>query len=225
MRGSLCTNSPQTHSPAVLLLSLSLCTPFLSFSLVGYFNYRYFCNFLWFVELAMVYGASLTYTPFTNISGPMYKRQLQDFRKTGVWKHLYPMVPIGKERMPISLAFMLCLAIGIAVACLGGFHLYLVLTGQTTIEFHGNWVNKRKAAKLNKKYKSPYDMGSYLRNFQQVYGSSQPVWRALLVPSTREPEYLPLPLPGEDGKRKRYQTSKKAAPVDDDLMTPLVDVV
>jgi hypothetical protein len=194
----------------------------LSVSLVGYFNYRYFCNFLFFVELAMIYGASITYVPFTNISGPLYKRQLQEFRKTGVWKHLYPMVPIGKERMPISLAFMLCLAIGIAVACLGGFHLYLCLTGQTTIEFHGNWVNKRRAAKLNKKFKSPYDVG-YLRNWQQIYGSSQPWWRALLVPSAREPEYLPLPLPGDDGKRKRYQS--KTRPPMDEIRTPLVDVV
>lgn len=85
------------------------------------------------------------------------------------------------------------------MACLGGFHLYLCLTGQTTIEFHGNWVNRRKANKLNKKWKNPYDMGMK-RNWQQVYGSGNALL-AFLIPSCREPEFLPLPLPEEKGRR------------------------
>jgi hypothetical protein len=104
---------------------------------------------------------------------------------------------------------MLCLAVGIAVAILGGFHLYLCLTGQTTIEFHGNWINKRKFAKLNKKFTSPYDLGRK-RNWQQVYGTQHPLL-ALLVPSTREPEFLPLPLKGEEGKRAKFRASTKRA--------------
>lgn len=60
-------------------------------------------------------------------------------------------------------------------------------------------MNKRKARKLNKKFTSPYDLG-WKRNWQQVYGTQHPLV-ALLVPSTREPEFLPLPLKGEDGKR------------------------
>lgn len=123
------------------------------------------------------------------------------------------MVPFAKDRLAISLSFMLCLAIGIAVACLGGFHLYLLLTGQTTIEFHGNFVNKRKAARLDKKFKNPYDLG-YKRNFQQVYGT-QNVFKALFVPSRREPEFLPLPMSGEEGKRVRYRCRTSA---DDDTV-------
>jgi hypothetical protein len=157
----------------------------------------------------MIYGAIIAYAPFSNTTGPLYKQQAQEWRRTGVWKHIHPMVPISKERMPISLAFMLCLAIGISVACLGGFHLYLCLTGQTTIEFHGNWMNKRKAKRLNKKYKNPYDLG-WRRNWQQIYGT-QPWLTAFLIPSTREPEFLPLPLPGEEGKRLRYRTASAAS--------------
>jgi hypothetical protein len=171
---------------------------------VGYFNYRYFCNFLWFVFMGMFYGAAVTYVPFTNCNGPLYMRQKQEYLKTGAWKHIYNFVPIAKERMPISMSFMLCLAVGCAVACLGGFHLYLCLTGQTTIEFHGNWMNKSKAKRLNKKWKNPYDLG-YKRNWQQVYGSRQPWLRAWIVPSTREPEFLPLPMTGEEGKRRKYR--------------------
>lgn len=178
-----------------------------SFYSVGYFNYRYFCNFLWFVELAMIYGTIITLEPFMKSSGPLYRMQVQEYRRTGVWERLYPMVPTNAERLPISLSFMLCLAIGIAVACLGGFHLYLCLTGQTTIEFHANFSNRRKAARLQKKWKNPYDLG-YRRNWQQVYGYSKKYntwWKALFLLSRREPEFLPLPIPGDEGKRSTYQ--------------------
>ena len=114
------------------------------------------------------------------------------------------MVPTNTERLPISMAFMLCLAVGLAVACLGGFHLYLCLTAQTTIEFHGNISNRRKAYRLNKKWNNPYSLG-WKRNFQQVFGT-MPIWKAILIPSTREPEFLPLPLRGDDGKRLQYQS-------------------
>jgi len=152
--------------------------------------------------MAVVYGFILCYEPFQNTTGRLYKSQAQAARKSGEWKHLYPMVPVYSERLPISLSFMLCLAVGVAVACLGGFHLYLVLTGQTTIEFHGNWLNARKAKKLNKTFRNPYDMG-WRRNWQQVYGT-MPWWRAFLIPSRREPEFLPLPLKGDAGKRELY---------------------
>jgi palmitoyltransferase len=62
---------------------------------------------------------------------------------------------------------MLDLALGMAVACLGGFHLYLTLTGQTTIESHGNLMNRTKAKQLGQKWRNPYDLG-WKRNLQQV---------------------------------------------------------
>mmetsp|Transcript_15274 Transcript_15274/g.37513 ORF Transcript_15274/g.37513 Transcript_15274/m.37513 type:complete len:458 (+) Transcript_15274:109-1482(+) len=186
------------HVSKTLVLCLDHYCPWM-FNVVGYFNYRYFCNFLWFVELAMIYGAFITYEPFMNTSGRIYRAQRDQFRKTNNRIRMFPMVPFSDERLKVSLSFMLCLSIGIAVACLGGFHLYLCLTGQTTIEFHGNWVNRRKAKKLNKKWKNPYDMG-LKRNWQQIYGSGNPLL-AFLIPSRREPEFLPLALPEEKGRR------------------------
>ncbi|KAG7341462.1 DHHC palmitoyltransferase [Nitzschia inconspicua] len=208
-----CTRSNQPKPPRshydhvtkTLVLCLDHYCPWM-FNAVGYFNYRYFCNFLAYVEIAMIYGASMAYRPFVNSSSPQYRKQVLEFRKTGVWKHLYAYTPINTERMPISLAFMLCLAVGIAVACLGGFHLYLVVTGQTTIEFHGNWVNKTKAKRLGQKWRNPYDLG-WKRNVQQVYGTQPFLW-AFLIPSTREPDFLPLPLLGEDGKRKHLRKKR-----------------
>lgn len=173
---------------------------------MGYFNYRYFCNFLWFVELGMIYGCWVAYRPFTNSSSVDYRKQALEYRKTGVWKHIFPYTPINEERMPISLSFMLCLAVGVAVLCLASFHLYLVLTAQTTIEFHGNFVNRAKAKRLGQKWRNPYDLG-WKRNLQQVYGTQPFLW-AFLIPSTREPDFLPLPLPGEDGKRKHLRKQR-----------------
>lgn len=155
----------------------------------------------------MMYGVFMAYRPFVNSSSLNYKKQALEFRKTGVWKHIYPFTPINTERTAITLAFMLCLAVGIAVACLGGFHLYLTLTGQTTIEFHGNFVSKQKAKRLGQKYRNPYDLG-WRRNLQQVYGFQRPFWLAFLIPSTREPDFLPLPMNGEEGKRKHLRRAK-----------------
>lgn len=210
-----CTRSNQPKPPRAhydhvsktLVLCLDHYCPWM-FNVVGYFNYRYFCSFLWFVELGMIYGGFVTCESFMNTGGRLYRIQRDEFRKTGMKRRVYPMVPFPDERLKVSLACMLCLSIGLAVACLGGFHLYLCLTGQTTIEFHGNWMNRRKAKRLNKKWKNPYDMG-LKRNWQQVFGSGS--WfLALMIPSKREPEYLPIPLPGEDGRRQSWRKYKKA---------------
>lgn len=170
------------------------------FNAIGYFNYRYFVNFLVFVFLGMMYGAFIAYRPFVNSTSIFYREQVAKYRKTGIWTHIHPYTPISAERMPLSLSFMLCLAVGLAVCCLGSFHLYLVLTGQTTIEFHANFVSKTKARRSGQKYRNPYDMG-WRRNWQQVYGYRSSMLSAFLIPSTREPDYLPVPISGKEGKR------------------------
>lgn len=92
---------------------------------VGYFNYRYFCNFLLYVFLGMLYGAVVSFRPFRAITS--YQRG-----KTGdLW------APTRQDESAIAFSFMLCLSVGFAVLSLGSFHAYLVLTAQTTIEFHG----------------------------------------------------------------------------------------
>merc|ERR1712194_716532 len=152
------TNQPKPprshydHVSKTLVLCLDHYCPWM-FNAIGYFNYRYFVNFLVFVFTAMMYGALISYRPFANSTGPLYREQLVQFRKTGVWTRIHPYTPIASERVPLSLGFMLCLAVGVAVAFLGGFHLYLVLTGQTTIEFHGNFVKRAKARRLGQKFR------------------------------------------------------------------------
>jgi palmitoyltransferase len=172
------------------------------FNTVGYFNYRYFYSFLLYVFVAMVYGSIITYKPFLSVQSYEYRQQLLQSRREGftTTQHLYPWIPIPSERAAVGFSFLLCLSIGFAVLTLLGFHTYLLLTAQTTIEFHANWASRRKAKKLNKKWKNPYDLG-WKRNVQQVYGAGTSWFWSLILPSGREPDYLPLPLPGKEGLR------------------------
>jgi hypothetical protein len=91
---------------------------------VGYLNYRYFVNFLLYVCIGMLYGALLSVRSFLSMS-------FRPKAVSAVWR------PERGDETAVAFSFMLCLSVGLAVACLGGFHLYLLLTAQTTIEFHG----------------------------------------------------------------------------------------
>jgi len=172
------------------------------FNAVGYMNYRYFVNFLIFVFIGMCYGMIITLEPFLWLQDPAYHTLRQRERVAGHHLHKpHPMLPRREEKMLISLSFMLCLAVGIALVMLGGFHIYLTLSAQTTIEFHGNWSKRRR---LGSKFKNPYDQG-WKRNWCQVYGD-QP-WYIAVLPSRREPDYLPVPIPGKNTLRKNIGLS------------------
>ena len=176
-------------------LSASSC-PWM-FNSIGFFNYRYFVNFLVFVFLGMFYGAILTFGPFMLSQSHEYSKHSWNERLA---RHNLPrpqpMFPHRNEKMLISLTFMICAAIGVAILILGGFHVFLVLTGQTTIEFHGNWSTWRR---LGSKFRNPYSEG-YRKNWRRIYGDRQ--WLLSLLPSSREPEYLPFPIPGQDSRRR-----------------------
>jgi len=63
----------------------------------------------------------------------------------------------------------------LALAILGGFHAYLVLTNQTTIEFQLNMLRFKEGRKRGEYFRNPYDLGRS-RNFQEVFGPN-PFWR------------------------------------------------
>jgi hypothetical protein len=109
------------------------------------------------------------------------------------------MLPFPDERMLVTLSFMMCVALGCAVLLLGGFHLYLVSTAQTTVEFHANWSQWRR----DPKWRNPYSLGSWRKNMEQVFGTPS-VLRALL-PRAGPPAHLPVPLPGRDSRRRPPQ--------------------
>lgn len=168
---------------------------------VGYFNYRYFLNFLLYIFVGMLYGALVTLEPFLSLDTVLYKEQVQlqrQARKAGQeLARFAPMLPFREEKLLVTLSFMLCIALTCAIFLLGGFHVYITFTGQTTIEFHANMMRKRKAKKQGKKWNNPYDQG-WRRNWQHVYGTQH--WMKAMLPSTREPQFLPVPIPGFKGR-------------------------
>ncbi|KAL7464429.1 hypothetical protein ACHAXS_004767 [Conticribra weissflogii] len=140
---SYCRNSqqpkpPRSHYDHVtksLVLNMDHYCPWM-FNTVGYFNYRYFFNFLCFVTTGLFYGMCICLRPFLNLSGWAYRHQIREsggykvsLREIKVVHHLKKnsFIPTPDERSAVALAFMLCLAVGLAVLCLAGFHLYLVL--------------------------------------------------------------------------------------------------
>ena len=299
-----------------LVLNMDHYCPWM-FNVVGYFNYRYFMNFLIYVSIGMVYGSIMTFQLFFSFDSLEYheqivmNRQMQldaynltmshDWNETlsganhemnplyhpthdhhthrhhgpnnnnnsniksnkngmklpkfhySSVKHLLPGIPTPNERLPICFSFMMCTAVGIAVLALTSFHIYLICTSQTTIEFHGNMMKRRIAKENGEIWYNPYRLG-LKRNIEQVWGRivikdekgyhlggggssssgivgitrSSSKWRlyklrlrqcivffGLLLPSTREPEFLPVPIKGENGRRKKVVLSRRQEPIED----------
>ena len=90
------------------------------------------------------------------------------------------------------LAFVLAVSVGLAVAILFGWHCYLVLTAQTTIEFYGNHTLRLRARVRGERFRNPYDRG-YANNFRQVFGAAHPL--IAVLPSSRKPPGAPWPAP------------------------------
>mmetsp|Transcript_3392 Transcript_3392/g.4950 ORF Transcript_3392/g.4950 Transcript_3392/m.4950 type:complete len:510 (+) Transcript_3392:194-1723(+) len=193
---------PRSHYDHVmkcLCLNMDHYCPWM-FNVVGYFNYRYFCNFLFYVFLGMLYAATITFYPFYEITGTHKHHS----RK---WQREHPdEVREREQETPVVFAFMISLSVGIAVFCLLSFHAYLVFTAQTTIEFHGNMSKKRRARERGTSWINPYDLG-WEDNFKQVYGSMHPI--LAMLPSSREPEFFPFPINGELAKRRHTKSKEE----------------
>jgi palmitoyltransferase len=211
-----CSNShlpkpPRSHYDHVtksLVLNLDHYCPWM-FNSIGYFNYRYFVNFMMYIFLGMLYGVIITLEPFLWLQRPEYLAFRNAERAAG--HDLYPrphdMMPRRSEKMMLTLCFMLCAAVGCAILVLGGFHVYLVLSAQTTIEFHGNFqaIFGRHRNRNAKKFQNPYNQG-WKRNWQQVYGDSWP-WYLAVLPRKSEPEFLPVPIPGQSTERPQFRSA------------------
>lgn len=153
----------------------------------------------------MLYGSAITLEPFLLLTSKEYKQQVSLLRQSRGGprpERILPMLPYRDEKTLLSLCFMLCMAVGVAVLMLGGFHIYLALTAQTTVEFHGNFANRKRAKQMGQKWQNPYSAGSFRANFEQVFGRKKP-WFLALLPSRREPECFPFPVPGSSNKRRQ----------------------
>jgi len=123
---------------------------------VGHRNYRHFCLFLLFLAMSCMFGIIVFCAPFA------------DSLLFGGFRSFRRRLP-REGRQSILTSVMICMSILVALTILGGFHVYLVLSNQTTIEFQTNWIRRRMARQNGEYYRNPYDLGR-TRNFQQVFG-------------------------------------------------------
>mmetsp|Transcript_94023 Transcript_94023/g.244890 ORF Transcript_94023/g.244890 Transcript_94023/m.244890 type:complete len:279 (-) Transcript_94023:46-882(-) len=136
---------------------------------VGHGNYRYFCLFMLFLWLSCLFVISTFLYAFSPLIF-----------------HLGRRIGTREARQCITTTFMLCCSILVALLILGGFHMFLVLSNQSTIEFQTNVMHRKEARKNGEFFRNPYDLGRS-RNFQQVFGPNA-FWRFLwLFPYLNEP--------------------------------------
>jgi len=119
---------------------------------VGFNNYRYFCLFLLYLTSCCWFVVLVFLKHFCEAIWHPRRSRLRFF-----------------DRQCVSLSWIIAFCISIALCLLGGFHVYLVITNQTTIEFHSNSSSKDKAKRKGELFRNPYDLGRR-RNFQEVFG-------------------------------------------------------
>lgn len=120
---------------------------------VGWGNYRHFCLFMLYLALSCLFVITTFFPLF--YQALFYPRRLR-YMDRGM-------------KQCITTSFMIACSILIALSILGGFHVYLVLTNQSTIEFQLNLLKRKEARKNGEYFRNPYDMGRR-RNFQSVFG-------------------------------------------------------
>jgi palmitoyltransferase len=169
--------APRSHFDSITkkqILNMDHYCPWM-FRPIGYMNYRYFWLFLFWVWIGCLYCISMTVVPFISLSN---RRPVLGIT-----------VP-RKSRSTVSFIFIITSSVCLAVSILFFWHVYLLLTAQTTIEFHGNRTRARRAKAHGELFVNPYSLGFY-RNWCQVFGTGNMMLAVL--PSFRLPPWPPYP--------------------------------
>ena len=197
---------PRSHYDQIgncLVLNMDHYCPW-TFNSVGYFNYRFFVTFLTHVLFGMIYSLYIGYRPFMNRNGELYEQNIRLSQQAGhaSIQHIIPFVPTPEERLVLAVAYVFVMLTFLGVGYLFQYHLRLVLSAQTTIEERGNASRRQAAEKAGKSWTNPYSLG-YKSNWQLVFGTQHPL--LAIIPSSREPEFLPMPVNGKLVRRDKLQ--------------------
>jgi len=154
---------PRTHHCHICkrcILRMDHHCPWVS-NCVGFYNHKYFVLFLLYLWIGCGYVAILSFPPFRSSIG------------------------FAGSRGAVLFTFVITLSVMLALSMLLGWHIYLVLTGQTTIEFYYNKNRARHARMKGEMYINEYDLGNG-KNFQIFFGPGR-FWFSWLLPSVKPP--------------------------------------
>jgi len=136
---------------------------------IGFYNYRYFYLFLFYMWSGCMYGITITIHPFMTC--------LHAGRRNPN--------PICMSRSQITFAFIITISVGCAVGLLLAFHTYLILTAQTTIEFYFNKFSGRARRHRAELFLNEFDLGRR-KNWHAVFGARK-YWFSWMLPSWAPP--------------------------------------
>ncbi|TYZ61348.1 hypothetical protein PybrP1_009713 [[Pythium] brassicae (nom. inval.)] len=171
---------------------------------VGRDNYQFFVRFLLWLVVGCVYAAYMSFpAAYGELTAAQFSKLVNIFST--------PLLRGARVAPAKYLQFAFCIAVsaGIAVSILGGWHLYLIATAQTSIEYQIN-RSSRSRRQNGGKVVSPYSAGSVHANWELVFGKCRLKILSLL-PSTDRHH------PSADD-RPELQYDSAAAPTPADVM-------
>jgi len=165
-----CDKPPRTHHCSVCnrcVMKMDHHCPWVN-NCVGFFNYRYFLLFLFYLAAGCLLVACSCLLPML---GRGHGHGRDSMRHPANNMLLFTFV------LSLSVLLALCLFIF--------WHIYLVGTNQTTIEFYTNRFDASEARREGRDWRNPYHLG-WVANYEQVFGMSRHT-SAWLMPSLRPP--------------------------------------
>lgn len=128
---------------------------------VGFFNHRYFVLFLLWMWSGCAYVALLSSSTFF---------EEEDWNSD--W-------PYAIGRGSVVFVFVLTISIFVALTFMLGWQIFLVASGQTTVEFYFNRFRKKESALMGEVFVNEYDLG-WRKNVDLFFGYHGQWWRILL---------------------------------------------
>lgn len=168
-----CIKPPRTHHCGVLgkcIYHMDHYCPWMS-NCIGYFNYRFFLLFLLYLFIGAIY---CVFVAATLLHNSVRRQSTQPPNFNSQTDHILVFIFTVATSGALSVGILLC------------WHIYLICTNQTTIEFYINMEEKRISRAAGQIYKNPFDMGAARRNLSRIFGSYSR-WYYALMPNVSFP--------------------------------------